>query len=179
MQSVHICYCCSVAKSCPALCYSVPGFPVFRCLLEFARFMSIESVMLSNHLIFCCPFSFCLQSFPASESEIHTHIYTIYWKSYYLYKNLKHLKRSMYCLWDYSKSLHSWKNDCTPTWRQRFHQRREREIQWSEEQEYVHRFYVFTSLGKISHLLSLTGGCMGIRYITCCSPYLKLFILGF
>ena len=31
-------------------------------------FMSIESVMLSNHLIFCCPFSFCLQSFPASGS---------------------------------------------------------------------------------------------------------------
>ena len=33
------------------------------------RFMSIESVMLSNHLILCSPlFSFCLQSFPASGS---------------------------------------------------------------------------------------------------------------
>ena len=31
------------------------------------KFMSIESVMLSNHLIFC-HFSFCLQSFPASGS---------------------------------------------------------------------------------------------------------------
>ena len=30
------------------------------------RFMSIESVMLSNHLILCCPF--CLHSFPASRS---------------------------------------------------------------------------------------------------------------
>ena len=30
------------------------------------KFMSIESVMLSNHLIFCCPFSFYLQSFEAS-----------------------------------------------------------------------------------------------------------------
>ena len=28
------------------------------------KFMSIESVMPSNHLIFCCPFSSCLQSFP-------------------------------------------------------------------------------------------------------------------
>ena len=28
--------------------------------------MSIESVMLLNHLILCCPFSFCLQSFPVS-----------------------------------------------------------------------------------------------------------------
>ena len=32
------------------------------------KFMSIESVMLSNHLILCCPFSFCLQSFPAPRS---------------------------------------------------------------------------------------------------------------
>ena len=33
------------------------------------KLVSIESVMLSNNLIFCCPpISFCLQSFPASES---------------------------------------------------------------------------------------------------------------
>ena len=32
------------------------------------KFMFIELVMLSNHLIFCHPFSFCLQSFPASGS---------------------------------------------------------------------------------------------------------------
>ena len=32
------------------------------------KLMSIESVMPSNHLILCHPFSFCLQSFPASES---------------------------------------------------------------------------------------------------------------
>ena len=30
--------------------------------------MSIESVILSNHLILCCPFSSCLQSFQASGS---------------------------------------------------------------------------------------------------------------
>ena len=30
------------------------------------RIMSIESVMPSNHLILCHPFSSCLQSFPAS-----------------------------------------------------------------------------------------------------------------
>ena len=28
------------------------------------KFMSTELVMLSNHLIFCAPFSFCLQSLP-------------------------------------------------------------------------------------------------------------------
>ena len=32
------------------------------------KFMSTELVMLSNHLILCRPFSFCLQSFPASGS---------------------------------------------------------------------------------------------------------------
>ena len=31
------------------------------------RFMSIESLMPSNRLILCHPFSFCLQAFPASE----------------------------------------------------------------------------------------------------------------
>ena len=32
------------------------------------KLMSIESVMPSNHFILWCPFSYCLQSFPASES---------------------------------------------------------------------------------------------------------------
>ena len=32
------------------------------------RYKFIELVMLCNHLIPCCPFSFRLQSFPASES---------------------------------------------------------------------------------------------------------------
>ena len=32
------------------------------------KLMSTESVMLSNHLILCCPFSFCLQFLPASGS---------------------------------------------------------------------------------------------------------------
>ena len=32
------------------------------------KLMSTESVMPSNHLILCCPFSSCLQSFPAAQS---------------------------------------------------------------------------------------------------------------
>ena len=35
---------------------------------SFLRFKSIELVMLSNHLFFCCPFSFGLQFSPASGS---------------------------------------------------------------------------------------------------------------
>ena len=35
--------------------YITPGFPVLQYLLEFAQLMSIDSVMLSNHLILCHP----------------------------------------------------------------------------------------------------------------------------
>ena len=45
-----------------AACEASLSFTVSRSLL---KFMSIESVMLSNYLILCCPFSFCLQSFSA------------------------------------------------------------------------------------------------------------------
>ena len=49
--------CCSIAKSCPALCNptdgSMPGSFVLHYLLEFAHVL--ESVKLSNHCNFCCP----------------------------------------------------------------------------------------------------------------------------
>ena len=44
-------------------------------LLEFAQIH--ESVILSNHLILCHPFSFCLQSFPASGSFLMTQLFTL------------------------------------------------------------------------------------------------------
>ena len=40
------------------------------------RFMAIESVMPSNHLIFCRPFSSCPQSFPVSESFQMSQLFT-------------------------------------------------------------------------------------------------------
>ena len=41
------------------------------------KFMSMESGMPSNHLIFCCsPFSFCLQSYPASRSFSVSQLFT-------------------------------------------------------------------------------------------------------
>ena len=50
-------YCCSVAK-CPTLYDSMdcstPGFSVLYYLLKFAQ-IRIELMMLSNHLILCCP----------------------------------------------------------------------------------------------------------------------------
>ena len=50
--------CCSVAKSCPTLCdlmdCSTPGSSVLHHSQSLLKFMSTESVMLSNHLILCC-----------------------------------------------------------------------------------------------------------------------------
>ena len=56
----YIGFCCrSVAKLCLTLCdpmdCSTPGSSVLHCLRGLLRFMSFESVMLSNHLILCCP----------------------------------------------------------------------------------------------------------------------------
>ena len=64
-------YCCSLTKLCQTLCNSTDcsmpdsfALHYTPCLL---KFMSTESVILSNHLILFVLFS-CLQSFPASES---------------------------------------------------------------------------------------------------------------
>ena len=60
------------SQSCLTLCNpmdcSSPGIPVHHQLPKLLKFISIESVMPSNNLILCCPFSSCLQYFPASES---------------------------------------------------------------------------------------------------------------
>ena len=72
--------CCSVTESCPALpdpadC-STQGSPVSTVSRSLLRCMSIESVMLPNHLLPCCPFPSCLQpclawgSFPVSLSFV-------------------------------------------------------------------------------------------------------------
>ena len=53
-------YCCSVAKSCVRL-FATPRTAAHQVSLSFTiswsliKFMSIESVMPSNHLILCCP----------------------------------------------------------------------------------------------------------------------------
>ena len=66
------CCCCSVIQSSLTLCDSMscsrPGLLVLTIVQSFSKLMSIQSVMPSNHLILCHPFSSCLQSFPASRS---------------------------------------------------------------------------------------------------------------
>ena len=62
----------SVAQSCPTLCdpmnRSTPDLPVHHQSLESTKFMSIDSVMPSNHLILCHPLLLLPQSFPALGS---------------------------------------------------------------------------------------------------------------
>ena len=59
---IYVIYnCCSVAQSFPTLCdpmdYSTPDFPVLHFISwSFLKLMSIELMMLSNHLILCQPF---------------------------------------------------------------------------------------------------------------------------
>ena len=81
-----MCCCYSVAKSRPILCdpmdCSTPDYPV-HCLLEFFKSMSIESVMLSNYLILCHPFSSCPQSFPESGSFPMGNFLYIRWPKYW------------------------------------------------------------------------------------------------
>ena len=73
--------CCrSVANSCLILCNpmdcSTPGFPVLTISQSLLRFMSIESVMLPNHLILYRPLLLLYSVFPrirvfSNESALH------------------------------------------------------------------------------------------------------------
>jgi len=78
--------CCSTAQSSLTLCdpmgCNMPGFPVLHFSQSLLKLMSIESVMLSNHLILCCPL-LLLSIFPgirvfSSESAPH-----IRWPKYW------------------------------------------------------------------------------------------------
>ena len=81
LETCHCMLFSSVAQSCPTLCYpmdcSTPGFPVHYQLPELTQtYSSIESVMPSNNLILCVPFSSCLQSFLALRSFLMSQLFT-------------------------------------------------------------------------------------------------------
>ena len=70
----------SVAQSCPTLCdpmdYSTPGTPSITSSQSLLKFMCIESMMPSNHLMFCCPLLLLPPNHPSirvfsSESTLH------------------------------------------------------------------------------------------------------------
>ena len=67
--------CCSVAKSCPTPCDPMDqGPPTFTITQNLLRFMSIQSVMLSNHLILRCPLLLSPAVFPNIRSFPMSHI---------------------------------------------------------------------------------------------------------
>ena len=71
VSHVFIFGCCSVAfvsDSATPLTAAYQASLSFTIFLSLLKLMSIESVITSNHLILCCPFSSCPQSFPASLS---------------------------------------------------------------------------------------------------------------
>ena len=57
-------------------------FPVLRHLLEVLRLMSIESVMPSSHLIFCCPLLFLPSVFPSIRVFFNDSALHIRWPKY-------------------------------------------------------------------------------------------------
>ena len=60
--------------------YSMPGFPVSWSLL---KFMSVESVMLSNHLILCCPLLLLSSIFPSIRIFSSELVLLIRWPKYW------------------------------------------------------------------------------------------------
>ena len=74
------CCCCSVAESYltlfdPMDC-STPGFPVLHHCWSLLKLMSIESVMLSNHLVLCRPLLLLPLIFPSIRSFPVSHLFT-------------------------------------------------------------------------------------------------------
>ena len=80
------CCCCSIAKLCMTLCdpmdYSIPGFAILTTSWSLLRFMSIESGMLSNYLILCCPLLFLPSIFPDIRVFSNESILRIRWPKY-------------------------------------------------------------------------------------------------
>ena len=79
----------SVAQLCPTLCnpmeYSTPGFSVLHISWSLLRFMSIESVMPSNHLILCCPLLFLPSIFPSIRVFSKETVLPIRWPNYWIF----------------------------------------------------------------------------------------------
>ena len=77
----------SVTQSCPTLCNpmdcSMPGFPVHHQLPDLLKFMSIESVMPSKHLILCHPLLLLPSIFPSIRVFSSESVLRIRWPKYW------------------------------------------------------------------------------------------------
>ena len=73
--------CCSVAKW-SAACQVSLSFTISQCLL---KVMSIESVMLSDHVMFCCPLLLLPSVFPSIRVFSSESALCIRWPKYWSY----------------------------------------------------------------------------------------------
>ena len=77
----------SVTQSCPTLCDSVdcstPGIPILHQLQSLLRFMSIKSVMPSNHLILCPPLLLLPSIFPSIRVFSNESVLCIRWPKHW------------------------------------------------------------------------------------------------
>ena len=77
----------SVAQLCLTLCdpmdCSTPGLPVHHQLPELLKLMSIESVILSDHLILCCPLLLLPSIFPSIRVFSNESVLCIKWPKYW------------------------------------------------------------------------------------------------
>ena len=80
---------CSVAQSCLTLCNpidcSTPGFPVFTISQSLLKSMFIESVIPSNHLIFCWPLLLLPSIFPSIKIFSNESALPIKWPTYWTF----------------------------------------------------------------------------------------------
>ena len=77
----------SVAQSCPTLCdpmdYSTPGTPSITSSQSLLKFMCIESMMPSNHLMFCCPLLLLPPIHPSIKIFSHESTLCMRWPKYW------------------------------------------------------------------------------------------------
>ena len=78
---------CSVDRLCPTLCdhmdCSIPGFPLLTIFQNLPKFMSVESVMPSNHLILCSPVLLLPSIFPSIRVLSKGSCVCIRWPNYW------------------------------------------------------------------------------------------------
>ena len=82
-----LCCCCSVSKSCPTHCdpmdCNMPGSSVPQNLWNLLKFMSVESVMLSNRLILYLPLFLLPSIFPSIRVFSNELALCIRWPKYW------------------------------------------------------------------------------------------------
>ena len=83
--------CCSATKLCPNLCdpmgCSPPRSSVLHYHWKLLKFMSIKSVMLSNHLILCCPLLLPPSIFPSIRVFSSESVLLFSWLKYWIFSS--------------------------------------------------------------------------------------------